>query len=192
MRIVLRIVPVAGIVLALLCGSASAQMYRWVDKDGRVHYTQTPPPPDAKSAQKKSIGPGGSAAPYGELPYASQTAAKNFPVTLYTAPECGAACDQARALLVRRAVPFREVDVRAQKDIDNLKAVSGGAQVPFLVVGSQKQGPFTEEAYGALLDAAGYPTSGPRLPLEALRKTDAPAKAPEPAEGGESSEEAAK
>jgi hypothetical protein len=28
---------------------ASAQMYRWVDKDGRVHYTNTPPPPGVKS-----------------------------------------------------------------------------------------------------------------------------------------------
>lgn len=28
---------------------ASAQMYRWVDKDGRVHYTNTPPPAGVKS-----------------------------------------------------------------------------------------------------------------------------------------------
>ena len=28
---------------------ASAQMYRWVDKDGRVHYTATPPPPGVKA-----------------------------------------------------------------------------------------------------------------------------------------------
>jgi hypothetical protein len=28
---------------------ASAQMYRWVDEDGRVHYTSTPPPPGVKA-----------------------------------------------------------------------------------------------------------------------------------------------
>jgi hypothetical protein len=28
---------------------ASAQMYRWVDKDGRVHYTATPPPAGVKA-----------------------------------------------------------------------------------------------------------------------------------------------
>jgi hypothetical protein len=28
---------------------AFAQMYRWVDKDGRVHYTATPPPPGVKA-----------------------------------------------------------------------------------------------------------------------------------------------
>jgi hypothetical protein len=29
--------------------AASAQLYRWVDKDGRVHYTATPPPPGTKA-----------------------------------------------------------------------------------------------------------------------------------------------
>ncbi|MDH3320783.1 MAG: DUF4124 domain-containing protein [Betaproteobacteria bacterium] len=29
--------------------AASAQLYRWVDKDGRVHYTATPPPPGVTS-----------------------------------------------------------------------------------------------------------------------------------------------
>jgi glutaredoxin len=181
----MRIALVAGIVLAVLCGGASAQMYRWVDKDGGVHYTQTPPPPDAKSTQRKSLGTGGGAMPYGDLPYATQSAAKNFPVTLYTSPDCGAPCEQARSFLVRRVVPFREISVRQQKDIESLKAVSGGLQVPYLVVGSQKQAGFLEDAYGALLDSAGYPSGGPRLPLEALRKMDAP-------ESGTAKEEAPK
>lgn len=29
--------------------AASAQLYRWVDKDGRVHYTSTPPPAGTKA-----------------------------------------------------------------------------------------------------------------------------------------------
>src|SRR4051812_21480353 len=107
----MRIVLLAGIAAAVLCGGASAQMYRWVDKDGRTHYTQTPPPPDAREAQKKSLGAGG-ATPSPDLPYATQNAAKNYPVTLYTSPGCGAPCEQARSLLVRRVVPFREISVQ--------------------------------------------------------------------------------
>jgi glutaredoxin len=176
----MRTLLVAAIAFAVLCGGVSAQMYRWVDKDGRVHYTQTPPPPDARRGQNKTLGSGtGGAIPYAELPYATQTAARNFPITLYTAPECGAPCDQARGLLVKRAVPFREISVQAQKEVESLKTLSGSTQLPFLLVGNQKQSGFLEEAYSALLDSAGYASSGPRLPVEALRKMDAPAKASE-------------
>jgi hypothetical protein len=33
---------------------ASAQTYRWVDKDGRVHYSATPPPPGVKARTLRS------------------------------------------------------------------------------------------------------------------------------------------
>jgi len=179
----MRMELLAGIVLALSCGVVSGQMYRWVDKDGKTHYTQDPPPADAKGVEKKPMGGGSGTAgamPYGDLPYASQAAARNYPVTLYTTPDCGAPCEQARAFLVRRVVPFREVSVQHPQDFDNLKAVAGGTQVPYIIVGSEKQLGFNEQIYGALLDTAGYPTSGPHLPIEALRTLNAPAKAPAP------------
>lgn len=33
----------------MFAAAASAQLYRWVDKDGRVHYTATPPPAGTKA-----------------------------------------------------------------------------------------------------------------------------------------------
>jgi len=41
----------------LVAATAGAQMYRWVDKDGKVHYTDTPPPAAAKSIQKRGTAP---------------------------------------------------------------------------------------------------------------------------------------
>jgi glutaredoxin len=187
----MRIVLVAGIALAVSCTGVSAQMYRWVDKDGRTHYTQDPPPADAKSVEKKPMGGGSGTAgamSYRDLPYASQDAARKYPVTLYTTPDCGEPCDQARALLVRRVVPFREISMQRQQDFDNLKAIAGGTRVPYIIVGSQKQLGFQEEMYNALLDTAGYPASGPRLTIDALRTLDAPAKAAAPQ--GDAGEEA--
>jgi glutaredoxin len=191
----MRIAIPAAVVLAVACGAALAQMYRWVDKDGKTHYTQEPPPPDAKSVEKRPLGGGtatgtSGAMSHGDLPYASQTAARNYPVILYTTPDCGAPCDQARAVLVRRVVPFKEISVQRQQDVENFKA-AGGTQVPFLIVGSQKQAGFLEETYAAILDTAGYPTSGPRLSLEQLRTMDAPAAA-SPPQGGPADEGPAK
>src|SRR5881628_3423898 len=119
---------VAAAILSTVCANAFGQAYRWVDQDGRVHYTQTPPPPNARNVQRKSFRGGG--VDVSNLPYATQVAAKNFPVTLYTSPDCGAPCDRARAVLVKRAVPFKETSVLSQSDVDEMKRLSGKAGVP--------------------------------------------------------------
>ncbi len=49
-----------GVFMALACGLAHAQAYRWVDKDGKVRYGDTPPP-GVKAAPMKGIS--GSPAP---------------------------------------------------------------------------------------------------------------------------------
>ena len=41
------------VVLLILSFAAHGQLYKWVDKDGRVQYTDQPPPPGAASEGKK-------------------------------------------------------------------------------------------------------------------------------------------
>ncbi len=146
--------------VALMCAAfaASAQLYRWTDERGRVHVTDTPPPPTAKNVRQRSanVGPasGGS-----NLPYSVQRAAKDYPVTLFTAPDCGP-CGPARALLNARGVPFREVLVVDEKQAEELKKAVGSLSVPSLKVGSSAQKGFEAGAYQSLLDTAGYPRTG--------------------------------
>src|SRR5258708_37891383 len=99
----MRILFVAAAILSTVCTDALGQAYRWVDRDGRVHYTQTPPPPDARNGQRKSSRGGG--VDVSSLPYATQVAAKSFPVTLYTLPDCGAPRSPAHVSLVKAALP---------------------------------------------------------------------------------------
>ena len=176
----MRILLVAAAILSTICADALGQAYRWVDQDGRVHYTQTPPPPNARNVQRKNLRGGG--VDVSNLPYATQVAAKNFPVTLYTLPDCGAPCDQARALLVKRVVPFSEVSVVTQKDSDEVKRLSGKTDLPLLMVGNQSQTGFQESLLNGLLDSAGYPTSVPPASIEALRKMN-PASSAQPQQG---------
>lgn len=160
---------VAALTLWLGCAQAFAQVYRWVDEAGKVHYTQNPPPSGTKGARLKDLR--NSATATVDLPYATQEAAKKFPVTLYSRSEC-APCEQARATLVKRAIPFREISVLAQKDVDEVKKLTGTTDLPVLVVGSQVQAGFQEGLYNNLLDTAGYASSGPQVPMEKLRKMD--------------------
>lgn len=167
------------ILVALLAGSLAAssvcaqQMYRWVDKDGKVHYTQTPPPPGAAKSVQSRVTPG-AAAGASTLPFVTQLAAKNYPVTLYTSPECAEPCKEARDLLAKRGVPHRAVEVSDQKTFDELKRATGSNSVPVMLVGTAMEKGFEESRYHAALDAAGYPREGP--PLAAPAPAAAPPK----------------
>lgn len=166
-----------AVALCVATFGASAQLYRWTDDKGRVHITDTPPPPSAKGV-KKTVPQGSapeSATPQssGPEPFALQQARKNFPVTLYTVPECEA-CTAARSLLNKRGVPFKEVSVTEPALQEEFKKTIGGNTVPAMVVGSTVQKGYEEAAYQRLLDAAGYPATG-ILPPRSQAEPPAPA-----------------
>jgi glutaredoxin len=167
----MRVYLIVATTLWIACSDAAGQTYRWVDDQGRVHYTQTPPPPSAKGVERRNLRSSGTA-DTSDLPYATQVAAKNFPVKLYTQPDCGAPCDQARATLVKRGVPFAEISVVSQKEIDEMKRVSSKEDLPLVVVGSLFQNGFQEGSLNRLLDTAGYPPAGTPKPVEAPRRTE--------------------
>src|SRR3972149_3212292 len=151
--------PLIAFLLCAAAFAASAQMYRWTDEKGRVHFTSTPPPAGAKNVQKKDSG--GAAAESGApaLPFSVQQAQKDFPITLYTTPGCEG-CDAARKLLNNRGLPFKEVSVTEDAQIEELKAAAGANSVPTMIVGRSAQKGFEEGSYNRPLDAAGYPRAG--------------------------------
>src|SRR6185436_9215132 len=152
--------------------TAAAQLYRWTDEKGKVHFSDTPPPPGARNVQKKAGGP--AAASAGEnLPFALQRPMKEFPVTLWSAPSCES-CAPARQLLNARGVPFKEVSVRTDEQIAELNKAIGGNVVPALVVGPTVIKGFEEGGYHRALDIAGYPKAG-----EVPARNQAEPKAPE-------------
>jgi glutaredoxin len=146
----------------LVAGMASAQPYRWIDEKGGVKYSDTPPPPgSAKSVQRRqfrdnTIGGQGS--------YELDKAMRESPVTLYSHPDCKEQCQIARDTLNKRGIPFKEVVVDDQPKQDELKRVSGGINVPVLVVGGQVETVISADAYNRALDLAGYPPIGVARP----------------------------
>ncbi len=179
---------VIAVSLALAASAAVAQSYRWVDKDGRVNYSDTPPPGAVKNVQKKGTAPAASDGP--QLGFETQQAAKNFPVVLYTAESCGAACNDAKALLAKRGVPFREISVADEATREELKKVAGKLEVPVMTVGRDVKAGFAPELYNSALDAAGYPQSAAPIAQNTAKPPAAkpeakpqPAPEPEPPKG---------
>jgi glutaredoxin len=154
---------------------AQTNVYRWVDKDGKVQFSDSPPPADAKNATQRRLG--GGAPDDGQLPYATQVAAKRYPVTLFTGTDCGDFCVKGRDLLTRRGIPFTERDAQSNAvDREELLKLSGALLVPVLVVGESKVKGYEEGQWRAALDAAGYP--GTRLPSQSPVPALSPPAAP--------------
>jgi glutaredoxin len=162
-----------GVALAVFATIAAAQqqVYRYVDKDGRVIYSDRAPPPDSKEVQAKRLSP--NFIESNDVPIATQQATQRFPVTLYTFA-CGEVCQSAEALLNRRGVPYTTVNVEEQKGAELLLKLTGAQQAPVLQVGDKliAKG-FNEARWTAMLDEAGYPKSPPRR--VATKAAEAPA-----------------
>ena len=167
-----RIAVLFCLAAAFAASAAFAQttLYRWVDKDGKVQYTDAPPPADAKGVTERRMGGGGPASDE-QVPYATRMAAQRNPVTLYTSSNCGDYCDEGRALLNKRGVPFSEKNAQAsQADQDALMKAAGSLSVPFLIVGEAKVRGFDEGAWHSALDRAGYART--RLPGQAASRSE--------------------
>ena len=147
-----------SLLFLLAAGLAQAQQYRWIDRDGRVQFTDAPPPAWAKDVRRTNVTTAKPAAP--QLPFEVARLQKDFPVTLYTSPNCKDGCDFARGALNKRGVPFKEVQVWNPETNEELKQASGAVEVPTLLVGRSVQRGFEQGAFDALLDSAGYPRAG--------------------------------
>ena len=158
----IRIVLASGMVAAIVATGAAAQnqqVYRYVDKDGRIVYSDRGPPSDAKDVQSKRMR--GNVIEDNTMPIAAQQAQERFPVTLYSFT-CGEVCTQAEALLNRRGVPFTTVNVETQEGAETLNKMTGELRAPVLQVGDRTfvKG-YSESQWNTALDDAGYPKAQP-------------------------------
>jgi glutaredoxin len=161
---------------ALLCaGGAGAQVYKWKDDKGVIHFSDSVPPSARGKAEVRAPG-GADAGP--ALPYELARAARDNPVTLYTSSGC-APCDQARAFLQRRGIPYAEKSVNSSEDGQKLKEAGSDGQLPLLVVGHNKLIGFAQGAWAEALDAAAYPAK-PALPPGYQFAAATPAAPPRP------------
>ena len=147
-----------GLLLAYLLvislGVQAGELFRWVDKNGKVHYSDTKPV-DAVEIERKKLST--TTSQNEDLPYETQRAMQNFPVSLYVTNGCGAPCDQARSMLKKRGIPFSEKLLKTQEEIDTFFKVSGSNGAPTLAIGKAYLSGFLESKWNGELDVAGYP-----------------------------------
>jgi glutaredoxin len=146
----------AGLLLIVSAGAVQAQtLYRNVGPDGRVTFSDVPPPAGAATAA--GVGSGAAPASAGvALPYDLQQVVNRYPVTLYTGDACGP-CGSGRILLTARGIPFTERTVTTPEDAAALQRMSGDTSLPFITIGGQQIKGYADTEWTQFLDAAGYP-----------------------------------
>ncbi|MDR2689656.1 MAG: glutaredoxin family protein [Azoarcus sp.] len=134
--------------------AADAQTaYRWTDENGKVHYSDQPPTrgdAEARDFTDNAADP--------SLPYSLRQTMADFPVKLYIKTNCESLCEDARALLKNRGVPFSEVLLDDDASIASFRKTFGAdARVPILTVGSNVLKGFEAGTWNLKLNTVGYP-----------------------------------
>jgi glutaredoxin len=139
------------ILLALLIPAAGlhAEIYKWVDEQGQVHYSDQKPedgpvteiPMESRSYQGIS---------YGTVEVDAQKVAPKARVVMLSATWCGT-CKKAKQYFRRNGIPFLEYDIEKSSRGKRLYEQLGATGVPVILVGKKRMNGFSEAGFERLI-----------------------------------------
>ena len=138
--------------LLSLSGGACAAIYKWVDADGRVQFSDQPPPGGGvEKVQLREINTFEGVEVEEvrtETPHDPRRE-KAKKVVMYSASWCGV-CTRARRFFQAEKIPFRELDIeksaKAKREYKRMNAKG----VPVILVGGKRMNGFSEQRFMAL------------------------------------------
>jgi glutaredoxin len=149
--------PAVALFAVFLClpVTAGAELYKWIDADGKVHYSDSAP--TGTKAKRLDLKINSISGP----PVVSKLSAVSPAGTLVTlrvrllsTTWCGY-CKKAAAYLRSRGTPFEELDVekssRGKREYDAL----GGRGVPIILVGDRRMDGYDQTTLATMLQDAG-------------------------------------
>lgn len=148
-----RFIIIVSLQLILFVAQSQAGgIYKWTDKNGRVHFTDKPP--IHEQSKEIKVKPNTYSAPPVSTSFKSdannQTQKKKRPlkVTLYSTEWCGI-CKRAKAYFRKNGIRYTEYDIekneKANRDFKRL----GGKGVPLIVSGKTTMSGFSAAAFEA-------------------------------------------
>jgi glutaredoxin len=139
------------ILLALLISAPGlhAEIYKWVDERGQVHYSDQKPedrpvteiPMETRSYQEIS---------YGTVEVDTRKVAPEARVVMLSASWCGS-CKKAKQYFRRNGIAFLEYDIEKSSRGKRLYEQLGATGVPVILVGKKRMNGFTEASFERLI-----------------------------------------
>jgi glutaredoxin len=144
---------------------AGAQVAKWVDAGGRVHYGDRPPTGKAISAEPLrgtvSVGDGMTVVEqeFRSAPAPAQAASLPQPrrgeIWIYTTPRCRY-CRIAKEHMLLKGLKFVEKDITENPRYKAEFKALGGRGVPVTLAGAQRLDGYREESFESFLKSAGH------------------------------------
>lgn len=136
-----------ALLVVLPCG-VSAEIYKWVDENGTVHFGDRKPTHRYEQFKVKSVsGVQVYRAPPAGANRKAQTASKQ--VVMYGTTWCGY-CAMARSYFQARNIPYQDWDIEASPTARAEYDALQGKGVPLIVVGGSVMSGFSEAHFNQL------------------------------------------
>lgn len=139
--------------LPVLLSPVGAEVYRWTDTDGKVHFGDRKPEGEAAGRVESFRGEGAVSFIEGGPAAADSSGAGKL--RMFTTQWCPV-CKKAKAWLKKRGTPFEELDVEASASAKAEYERLGGKGVPLIVLGNRRMAGFNAERLQDMLVEAGY------------------------------------
>ncbi len=124
----------------LSVSAAYGEIYKWVDADGKTHFSDAKPKSEAVEAVTLKINT------YTDVSFDDGSGDVGEKVVMYSTSWCGY-CKKARRYFERNNIAFVEYDIernrRAKAEYDRL----GGRGVPVILVGTRRMNGFSVDGF---------------------------------------------
>ena len=133
-----RVVLFMLLLLSALNGNA--EIYKWTDEKGKVHFSDRKPGNLEPEEIELRINT------YESVSYDMSIFNTGKKVVMYSADWC-AYCKKAKKYFVRKSIPFTEYDIEKNREALNRYKQMGATGVPVILVGSKRMNGFSEKGF---------------------------------------------
>ncbi len=127
-------------VLLFACGPLCAEIYKWTDENGQVHFS------DQEPVNKQSRPEAVKIDSYRGVSYGDSKMDTGKNVIIFSASWC-ASCKKAKKYFRRKGIAFREYDIEKSSRGKKLYQELGATGVPVILVGKKRMNGFTEAGF---------------------------------------------
>ena len=132
-----------GLLLLLGGSQAWAQVYKWTDEQGKVHFSDQP------SARHASKAVSAGVKSVGEVSTEDSAVDTGGDVVMYATSWCGY-CRQAREYFRAKGIEYTEYDIETNRIANMEHKDLGGRGVPLILVGKKRMSGFSPAGFEAI------------------------------------------